>query len=163
MITIRMNEKGLTRMISGIAGFMHDVERRQEVLDKIKKEQAERWVRNFNSQGGEYEEWEETSEAYQKRRVEKGNAPQPTLLETGGMLDLVTDQSNKGKVTNSAVNWNFSNQPGRAYPVSHQTGYVLGRSNVPARILWDLDKEDEDRGADMLEDWLEDIAVRNLG
>lgn len=169
MIKIRIEYTGLNEIISGLNGFIRDLRNRKELMDKLKETQVERWQANFESRGGEYEEWQETSPEYQAVRVAEGFSPTPTLERSGRLLTHFTSQNEAGKTNNSAVRWEFFNRvAGRrgAYTVSHHTGYQLGKGArkhpVPARVLWDLDNQDEDRGATEIENWIDELAARHF-
>lgn len=165
MISITVDTSEITDAIRRIGRFISALQHREDLNQMLKEEQNERWARNFQSRGGEYEDWAETSDFQQQRRVQEGYSPTPTLEMTGRTLQHFLSQNDEASITNSAVNWNFTNRiAGRdgQYTVSHHTGYRLGNSQVPARLLWDLDEEDEDRGEQDVELWLEANAEKYL-
>jgi len=165
MISISVDTSQITDAIRRVGKFISALQHRQDLNQMLKEEQNERWARNFESQGGEYEDWQDTSMSYQQQRTREGFAPTPTLFRSGRTFLHFIVQNEAAGVSNNAVNWNFSNRiAGRngAYTVSHHTGYTLGGSTVPARLLWDLDEEDEDRGAADVEMWVDANAEKYL-
>jgi hypothetical protein len=125
---------------------------RRELLREIRQEQSERWAEHFMSEGSG--EWDETSMFQQRRRVQEGYAPQPTLFRSGSTFSWFDAQNRRGRVNAASITWNFTNREG-AYTVSHHTGYDLGGSTVPARELWPLERY-EDEIADQIEEWVMD-------
>ena len=166
MIMIHIDEEGITKLITDLTGFEADLERREDPLNEVKERQIQRWARNYASQGGEYQAWAPNAAATIRDRVSRGYAPAPTLLVTGRTLAHFQTLNEEGQVSASAIDWNFTNQPGGdrwASTVSHHTGYTLGRSRVPARMLWDLDRQDEDALQQTFEVYLSRIiAEHNL-
>ena len=160
MITIRVVTHGLDHVIKGVSAFIREMDNRKEVLQDIKEQQIERWATNFESEGGEYDKWPESAMATQEYRTEEGMAPQPTLQRDGSLMTHFLAENQAGKVTNNAVNWEFTNSPPGGSTVSHHTGYVLNQSTIPARVLWDLDRKDEDRGQMEIEEWLGGLVAK---
>jgi phage gpG-like protein len=166
MIRFDIDAKGLDKAIRDVSDFIADVKNRKDVMQEIKQEQIDRWAENFQSFGAEYEPWRETSKSYREQRVREGYASSPTLYRSGRTFAHFLQQNEAGQATNSAVNWSFTNRiAGRngAYTVSHHSGYQLGKSTVPARVLWDLDEEDEDRVEADLEQWLDQLGDKHFG
>ena len=111
-------------------------EERHRILQRVRKEQADRYMRNLDSQGGEYGGW----------------APGPTyngLQRTGSMLAYVRRQS-LGMVSGNTARWVMNNATTGAsvWPITHQMGTEEGfgkNISIPQRKMWDLDAQDEAR------------------
>lgn len=160
MIKLRIEAKGLDEFIRGLSDFIRQMKNRSEIMRKIKRDQVSRWSANFLSEGAEYgKHWEPTSEntvGYSGR----------TLYQTGGTYRFFMSLNEDGQVDNNSIEWGFYNAMngrGGQYPVSHHTGYNLGSSRVPARMLWDLDNQDEDRIEEDLSRWVMQVAERTIG
>lgn len=166
MISIHIDESGISKLLADLTGFEADLEDRREPLQEVKERQIARWNRNYTSQGGEYQAWAPNAAATIRDRASRGYATFPPLQVTGRTLAHFRSQNEEGNVSASAIDWNFNNQPGGdrwASTVSHHTGYTLGRSRVPARMLWDLDRQDEDALQQTFEAFLSKIiAEHNL-
>lgn len=144
MITMRVSSgtiKALDRRSKAVRDAIGSLDDRRELLEGIKKDQAERWSEDFmeGSAGG----WAPTSVSQQARRIKEGYSPTPTLIRSGATLEHFVRQNQQGRVNAASITWNFTNREG-AYTVSHHTGFNLGGSTVPARPLWDIDPEDEE-------------------
>jgi hypothetical protein len=145
MIDIKVDVRNLEAFIRGLATFRKRLEDRSEPLEDIKKLQAERWIRNFASGGGEYIPWKANAQ---------GTQP---LFQSGRTFGIFSDQSNSGQVSSDAAKWEFENVPGgrRWYsPVSHDAGYVLGKSAVWSRPMMLLDEKDGDRAEKIIYEWV---------
>lgn len=158
--------KGLVRLIRNVNEFLEDFEDREEVMEDVKRQQNERWARNFEGQGSEYKPWKPTSASQQENRRRRGQSTTPTLKITGRTQAHFIDQNEDADAGNTAITWNFENLiagNNGAYTVSHHMGYNLGGNRVPRRFLWDLDAEDEDRGAQEFDEWLDGLAKTHFG
>lgn len=160
MLTIRVDAKELDRRRREIRELITNLDDRREVLEEIKKEQVERWVQNFESQGGEYEPWAPSAEGG------------PALHVTGRTFSVFTDQAERGNVNAASVRWDFRNTFGAGTPpnqapygqiVSFQEGYTLGNSEIPARTLADMDEEDEERIANTIEEFVSRLMYEAFG
>jgi len=143
--------RALTQAAGNVERARLLLEDRRQLLIDIREQQAEEWREDFESQQGG--EWAETSPFQQARRVQEGYSPTPTLRRSGATFDWFNTQNMRGRVNAASITWNFQNREG-AYTVSHHTGYTLGGSEVPARELWRLEAEDEDRIANDIEEWV---------
>lgn len=164
MFTIHIDEGGIDQLLTDLTGFETDLDRRQQPLQEVKERQIERWNRNYMSQGGEYQSWAPNAAATVRDRARRGYATFPPLIVTGRTLSHFQTQNEEGDVSASAIEWNFTNQPGGdrwASTVSHHTGYTLGKSRVPARMLWDLDRQDEDALKQAFEEYLTEITAKH--
>jgi hypothetical protein len=107
---------------------------RHRILTRIRREQSARYLRNLDSEGGEYGGWTDG----------------PTyhgLQRTGAMLGYVRRRS-LGIVTANSVRFTMAQQGGSVWPVTHQEGLTNAFNRgitIPQRKLWDLDAEDEAR------------------
>lgn len=164
MVKIRITDAGsLKKVIADLTGFENGLEDREEALERVKERQIERWQRNFASQGGEYQSWAPSAAATQASRMRRGFSPTPTLMVTGRTLAHFTQQNEEGSVSSSAINWNFENQPlgdRWASTVSLHTGYRLRGNRVPSRMLWDLDRKDEDALKEEFEEFIGELQRR---
>lgn len=105
---------------------------RYRILQRIRREQADRYIRNIESEGGEYGGW-------------VGGPTYHGLSRTGSMLGYVRRQS-FGTVSATTARWVMNNGTTGSWPVTHQLGLhpAFGKDiTIPQRKMWDLDMEDE--------------------
>ena len=143
--------------------FLHQLERREDVLRKIKERQIARWARNFDQQGKIYGPWPALSPRWTiPERRAQGYGAGPKLIREGYLRTHFVRSNQEGVVDNQAVQWNFRNKFD-AWIVTHHEGMpnpLPNRAPIPARPLWDLDPTDEDAIANILDDWVDDVIVR---
>lgn len=106
-----------------------------------------RWILNFKESGRLYTRWEPLAEWTQEDRRKKGyGADRPKLEREGWLFSDFTEQiSDNATVTAEMTNWDFVNNPPH-YALSHHVGFenpIPTASPVPARILWDINREDQ--------------------
>lgn len=166
MFRIHIEEEGINAIIRDLTRFEADLENREEPLEEVKERQIARWNRNYMSQGGEYRSWPGNAPSTIRSRQERGYQGWPPLIVEGRMITHFRDQNEEGNVSSSAIDWNMENRPdGDRWlsTVSHHTGYRLGKSRIPSRMLWDLDRQDEDALQNTFEVYLgKIIAEHNL-
>lgn len=142
----------LDRRYRGVREAIKNLDDRHKLLEEIKQGQVDRWAQDFMSGGDP--EWTPTSPSQKERRVKQGFSPTPTLIRSGATMAHFFSQNEEGNVGAASITWSFSNRKG-AYTVSHHTGYGLGRSTIPSRMLWNLDSEDQDIIAEQIEEFVE--------
>jgi hypothetical protein len=162
MISIRFDMRGIAGAIRSTLTVMHKLENREPALERIKREQIMRWIENYAGEGSEYGGWKGLSGMTLAERSRMGYGAGPILQRSGGTFRDVIAQSDDGKVSNTMIDWVFRNRysgRGAPYPVSHDSGYTspLTGGAVPARTIWDLDGEDEQRAADLIEEYVDQI------
>lgn len=116
-------------------------EDRRRILQRVRREQADRYIRNIGSEGGEYGGW-------------VGGPTYTGLNRTGSMLGYVRRQS-FGTVSANTARWIMNNATTGAsvWPITHQMGTDNGFGRgirIPQRKMWDLDAEDEARSEDII-------------
>ena len=156
MVTMRVSSgtiAALDRRTKEVREAITSLDDRRELLQKIKKDQANRWAEDFMAGGDP--PWPPTSTVQQARRIKEGYSPTPTLIRSGATLQHFISQNNQGRVNAASIRWDFSNKAG-AYTVSHHTGYNLGGSVVPTRQLWDIDPKDEEFIVRDIEEFVEE-------
>jgi hypothetical protein len=163
MITLRLDMRGIVGLRTRVMSAMRKLEQRQPAMEQIKHEQIIRWITNFSTEGGEYGGWAGLSEMTIRERGNSG----PILQRSGGLFQDVIAQSDEGRVSPALIDWVFRNRGsgrGDPFPVSHQTGYTspLTGGPVPARVIWDLDGEDEQRAFEIMEDYVDRIIATHF-
>ena len=133
---------------------------RREPHEEAKEYLIERWEENFQGQGSLYGDWEGLSEW----SISERGSSNPILVRSGALWVSFRSQNEDGLVTNNLTQWEFQNDHGFAYPLSHHTGYdnpLPNRKPIPSRTLWDIKGEEEERIGEIFEEWLED-AFANI-
>jgi phage gpG-like protein len=115
-------------------------------------------AKNFAAQGRP--PWIPHVDATRLRRIERGHAPDPTLIETGRGMGLILSPARWRVGNRRAV---FGNLPGSVWYMGlHQSGAVdLSRNwSMPARpwSLWQ--EQDANDIQDIFGDWLDAIIAR---
>ncbi len=162
MLDVRLSPSSiaqLRRLRQDTASVLRQLRNRTEPLRKVKTRQIQRWALNFDSQGAIYGPWP----ALRPRWVGVGNyvSEGPMLVRDGALQSWFNKSNKKGVVSNQAVTWNFvgtGNKDG-SYAVFHDLGSrnVPARTYNPSRRLWDLNDEDEEAIADIMDDWADRI------
>ena len=162
-ITLGKTLQTIENLRRSAQAFLHAMQDRREVLEKIKRRQISRWARNFDTQGSIYGPWPALSPSWTiPERRSEGYGAGPKLIRDGYLRAHFVRSNNEGQVTNQAVQWNFQNKYD-AWIVTHHEGMpnpLPNRKPIPARPLWDLDPEDEDAMVKIMDDWVDDIVKR---
>jgi phage gpG-like protein len=161
MITFKIKEN-LKPVIDAVQKARVALDERQPLMQRIKDRQIRRWATNFNSQGALYGAWPALSPFTLARRAREGSGSK-MLVRTGRLVSWVTANNRAGVVDNQSVHWNFrfSGKDG-SYAVFHNDGYysVLYKAPVPARLIWDLNEQDENEIAELTEDYVDAVIAR---
>lgn len=159
MITLQANVTGLRELRRKLVLTRAALRNRQKPHREIKEQQVLRWQRNYTSVGGEYGGWASGPGAF------SGNVH--TLWASGGTFASAMRQAWAGQVTSEQTHWDFVNTGGGvrggAYPVSHHTGYpnpILGLAPIPAREIWPLDGQDEQRAEQIMDKYVDEVVAR---
>lgn len=154
MLTLRIDTKGIETMIARFASLLNDLEDRTEPHTTIKDKQNERWIDNFNSQGGHYISWPALSDSWMAKRDSTG----PILQPNGGLFGNVQAQQSAAEVGRDATSWNFDDQPPH-FPMTHHLGKPTS-FKIPARPIWLVDNEDDVRSRDIMEEYVDAVIAR---
>lgn len=147
-------------------GKIYSAQRRLQNRTSVHRELypwfAERWIYNFQAQGGLYQRWAPLEPRTKENRAKMGIGPGPKLDRTGGdysligmndgvggmLFEQVADQIDNRVVWEEDITeWSFTNDPPH-YPLSHHFGYPNPwpiAKDVPARLIWDINRQDAAR------------------
>jgi phage gpG-like protein len=136
------------------------------VMQQVKQYMVDRWATNFSSEGQIYGKWKGLAGWTLQDRAKKGYGSSPILVRTGALFSHFIRENEAGEVSNDAVYWQMKNKGSRGQPggwtVRHHEGYdnpLPNRGRIPARVLWDINDEDEERIEEITEDYV-DIIIR---
>lgn len=154
--------RDIENLIRSTRAFDTKVKDRSDVLKKAKRRQISRWQANFSSEGGIYGAWPALASSTVANRVSQGfGGTGPMLVRTGRLMSWVEAANQNTKDSNQAIQWNFAWSGGRDGSVAalHSQGY----SNVPSRLIWDLNADDRKDLENMVDDWVDKIIAKYFG
>jgi phage gpG-like protein len=173
----------LDRRRKGVNIFRSELEDRRNLLKEVNDYLEVEWLNNFADKGARYEKWKPLAKATQEDRRSKGYNPTDTLIRDSDLNAAFAEQSSSGRINAASVRWKFSDT-GESFPVSHHLGFenpnkgrgrykskAKGRkgrlksssaSAIPARMLWDIDDQNENEIASMVEDFLTRLAIKHF-
>lgn len=162
MLDIRISPSSLAqvrRLRQDAASVFRELRNRAKPLREVKERQINRWAVNFDSQGAIYGPWPALRPRWAGTNETVSDGPM--LVRSGRLQSWFHKSNKKGVVSNQAVTWNFAatgNKDG-SYAVFHDLGSrnVPANSYNPSRRLWDLNDEDEEAIADIMDDWADRI------
>ena len=131
--------------------IIDDLQDRREVMQQTKRYMIQRWNENFVSKGSIYGPWPGNSD---------WKEPGPTLSgNTGALIGYFFAANEAGEVSDSSVEWTFSNS-GSQYSVTHSESGISpnplkGHAPIPRRIMWDMNGTDRQHIVRLVETWID--------
>ncbi len=162
MITVKVDPKSraaVSKLRDDMNATREALDDREKPLEKIKARQIKRWDANFTRQGNLYQPWAALAKSTLEDRKYLGYGPGPILVRTGNTRSHFVDLNEKGIIKQESVRWNMRDKAG-AYPLTHELGRPNIFATMPRRRLWEMNEEDEEGAALIMEKWIDSIIKR---
>ena len=128
--------------------------KRKTLMTEVRRRQARAWLRNFDAEGGRYGGWEALSPRTVRNRKWMGYGPGPKLKRSLKLRNIVSNQSYRGIVDDSAVTWDFVNTGSGSDQGGYPLYHTLGTKHIPPRVFWWLNEKDTVSAKNAGREWL---------
>ena len=158
----RVDISGLAAVMDFLDEVFDTLEKPTEGLERGTQALAAQWLRNFQSEGGEYRRWKALAQTTQEDRARKGYGAQgPILQREGTLMSTAIEffmETQQGSASGDGIHARYAidGQTASLWMGGRKALNQTGRGRLPARPFWYSEGRAKTAVREATERWLEE-------